>query len=194
MGYLGEQTITERFGMVCPDAEVLVRDELPDLELEQHLLGGDYDFALLTNPVNPDLMAVPLVNDYQFFWVNRANRLAGLDQIRTADLNGQTVMTVGDGFRSSGRFAQLCDEANVSVNVRFSCEMIRVYEAARAGRALGLTCRNHVEATSDSTKTVGIPYKDLPWGFSLCYRRDLELDDVRLAFLDYMRTLRRAYD
>lgn len=71
--------------------------------------------------------------------------------------------------------------------------MMRVYECARAGMGLGLTCRNHVEATAESTKTVGLPLRALPWGFSLCYRRGHVPTPAEVTFVDFMRTLNRSY-
>jgi DNA-binding transcriptional LysR family regulator len=193
LGYLGENIIDQYNRR--SDAQVLLTDELPDMVCEQHLLQGDYDVCLTTSPVSdPGIIAVPIVRDYQFFWVNRRNPLSGLDRIEPRDLDGQTVCTLREDYKSTPIFLRLCDEAGVKVRMDYTTEMINVYEHARAGRAIGLTCRNHVLATIDSQQTVGVPLKSLPWGIVACRRRDAIPSPATLGFIDYLRTLSRKYD
>ena len=192
IGYLGEDAI-DRFNASDADCQVLLSDEMPDTECERRLVAGEYDYALLINPVDRDLVSVPIVDDYQFVWVNRRSTLAEKDAIDLVDLEGQTVITMSDDYRNTGRFISLCQTAGVNVDLRFTGEMIRVYELVRAGRGLGLTCRNHIEATADSSMTVGLPLKALSWGFSLCWTRDHVPSEAAVSFLNYMRGLRKTY-
>ena len=192
LGYLGEEAI-ERFNDGDHGCQVMITDELPDQECERRLNDGDCDFALLIDPVDAGFMRVQIVDDYQFFWVNRRCKIAEKSQLSMADLDGQTVITMGDDYRNTGRFMDLAHRAGVRVDMRFTGEMIRVYELARAGRGLGLTCRNHIEATADSQVTVGIPIKELSWGFSLCYRRDYAPREAEASFIEYMRGLRKVW-
>ena len=192
LGYLGEDAI-DRFNSSGADCQVLLSDEMPDAECERRLMAGEYDYALLINPVDRDLVSVPIVDDYQFVWVNRHSALAGKTAVDPADLEGETVITMSDDYRNTGRFISLCQTEGVSVDLQFTGEMIRVYELARAGRGLGLTCRNHIEATADSSMTVGLPLKSLSWGFSLCCTRDYVPSEAAVTFLNYMRGLRRTY-
>ena len=192
LGYLGEgvfSKIDEQAG-----CKVFVSEELPDSECEQRLVQGEYDYALLVNPPDPALASIPIVEDYQFVWVNRADPLARREQVELADLDGRTIYSLNDEYRNTGRLLQLCAEAGAKPTFRFTSEMIRVYECARAGMGLGLTCRNHVEATAESQKTVGLPLKALPWGFSLCYRRGHVPTDAEARFMDCMRALRRKFE
>lgn len=191
LGYLGEgvfHAFNEEQG-----CEVFVSDELPDSACEARLVAGEYDYALLTDPPDPTLARVGVVEDYQFVWVSTDDPLAKKAEVTLADLDGRTIYTVNDGYRNTGLLMQLCAQTGSKPTFRFTSEMIRVYECARAGMGLGLTCRNHVEATSESRKAVGLPLKALPWGFSLCYRRDHVPTPAEARFIDYVRSLRRSY-
>ena len=66
LGYLGEDVI-ETFNRNSANCQVVACEELPDVECARHLAEGDYNFALLVNPVSEAFEATPLVDDYQFF-------------------------------------------------------------------------------------------------------------------------------
>ncbi len=191
LGYLGEGAF-EEFNR-SQDCQVFVSEELPDSECEARLVQGEYDYALLVNPPDASLQALSVVEDYQFVWVNRADPLARKEEVGLDDLDGRTIYTLNDDYRNTGLLLKMCTEAGSRPVFRFTSEMIRVYECARAGMGLGLTCRNHVEATAESQATVGLPLKALPWGFSLCYRRDHVPTPAEARFMDYVRRLRRSY-
>lgn len=192
LGYLGEEVI-ENFNRNCSSCQVLACEELPDVECARHLAEGDYDYALLVDPVSDAFEATTLVEDYQFFWVNASDPLARKGVIHLSDLQGRTILTMGDDYQNTSLLVQMLAQAHVDCDVRFTGEMIRVYEYARAGKALGLTCRNHIEATAESSKTVGVPIKELPWGFSICSRQGVVPTEAQQWFLTYMRSLRRSY-
>lgn len=200
LGYLGGGLVTRYNASPSgsdkahPQPQVLVSDELPDLECERRLIDGEYDLCLMTNPVdNPEIIAVRIVEDYQFLWVSRRNPLSRRESLEPADLDGQTVVMVNDGYKGTRAMIALASQTGARVTFKYTGEMMRVYETARSGKALGLTCRNHVEATSDSSATVGVPFKALPWGISTCYRRDASLSEAQAAFLDYLRSFSRSY-
>ncbi len=192
LGYLGEDAI-DTFNRNSANCQVVACEELPDVECARHLAEGDYTFALLVNPVAETFQSVSLVDDYQFFWVNRADPLARREEITLDDLRGRTVLMMGDDYQNTGLLIQMLAQRHIDCDVRFTGEMIRVYEYARANRALGLTCRNHIEATAESQVTVGVPIKEVPWGFSICWRADTVPTEAQQWFLSYMRTLRRTY-
>lgn len=192
LGYLGEDKITH-FNESNGRSKVVVEEELPDFLCEQNMLEGKYDFVLITNPVeHHDLIAFSLCEDYQFCWVSKDDALADRPEISVHDFDGRATMTVGEGYKGTAVFLSLCAVANVSPEIRYSSEMMRIYEFARTGSGIGLTCRNHVDCTP-STNVVGIPFKDLPWGFSICYKKDRILSESDVSFLNYMRSLRRVY-
>lgn len=192
LGYLGERAIDE-FNETADGVQVVVSAEEPDLQCERGLAAKTYDLALLVNPPSREFVSIPIVDDYQFFWVGKGNRLSRQAEIRLEDLEGQTVATVDDGFRSTDALLRLMEGRGVHANVVFTGEMMRIYEFARSGRALGLTCRNHIEATAESSKTVGLPFRDLLWGFSLCYRRDHALTEGEALFVDHLRGKRKVF-
>ena len=157
------------------------------------MVDGECDFALLINPPDKSLVAMPLVEDYQFVWVSREDELAQKAEVTLEDLDGRTIYSPNDDYRNTGLLMQLCADASSHPTFRFTSEIMRVYECARAGMGLGLTCRNHVEATAESLKTVGLPLRALPWGFSLCRRRNHVPSAAEASFTDYMRSPRRTY-
>lgn len=192
LGYLGEGII-EGFNEGDLGTQVLVTGEMPDLRCERALIAGECELALLVDPPSDDFVAIPIVRDYQFFWVHVRNPLSYHNEIVLEDLKNKSIAMVGDEFKNTNRLMGLLTEHGVPVHFHFTGEMMRVYEMARAGVALGLTCRNHVEATAESTRTVGVPFKALPWGFSLCHRRDHALTESEACFVDYLRGKRRVY-
>ena len=157
------------------------------------LARGEYDYALLVDPPDASLASIPMVDDYQFVWMRRSDPLARAREVTPRDLDGRTIYTLNDEYRNTSLLVQLCAEAGARPTFRFTSEMIRVYECARAGMGLGITCRNHVEATAESQTTVGLPLKALPWRFSLCYRRDHVPTPTEARFMDYVRAHRKVF-
>lgn len=191
LGYLGEG-VFNAFNKE-KNCQVYVSDELPDSECETRLVQGDYDYALLVNPPDPSLASISIVEDHQFLWINRTDPLAQAKEVTLRDLDGRTIYSLNEDYRNTGQLLQLCSQVGARPTFRFTSEMMRVYECARAGMGLGLTCRNHIEATAESSVTVGLPLRALPWGFSLCYRRGHVPTATEVTFMDYMRTLKRSY-
>ena len=192
LGYLGEGVIAS-FNEQHDDVRVVVEEELPDYSCERNMAEGKYDFALITNPVECLGFATDsLCEDYQFCWVNRDDELASHDELTLADLAGRTIVTVGEGYKGTSRFLELCSQFGVFPRVVYASEMMGVYESVRTGKAVGLSCRNHVER-APSSSVVGLPLKCLSWGFSICYRRDRVLSYSDHLFLAYMRECRRTY-
>lgn len=192
MGYLGEG-VFDAFNN-SSDCQVLVSEELPDNECDRRLVAGDYDYALLVNDPDPSLASIPVVNDYQFVWVNGADPLAGRPEVRLEDLDGRTLYMLNDDYRNTSLLLKLCSQAGVRPNVKFTCEMIRVYESACANQGMGLTCRNHAEATCGAGLTVALPLRALPWGFSLCWRREHVASAAESRFVDFVRSLQMTYE
>ena len=191
LGYLGEG-VFEEFNR-RENCQVFVSEELPDSECEARLARGEYDYALLVDPPDASLASIPMVDDYQFVWMRRSDPLAHAREVTPRDLDGRTIYTLNDEYRNTSLLVQLCAEAGARPTFRFTSEMIRVYECARAGMGLGITCRNHVEATAESQTTVGLPLKALPWRFSLCYRRDHVPTPTEARFMDYVRAHRKVF-
>lgn len=191
LGYLGDDIIA-RFNAAHAGASVFV-EELPDYQCERNMLEGKYDYALVINPIDhPDLIAWNLCSDYQFCWVKNDDALACRSELSMEDLDGRSIMTVGEGYKNTSALLELCATASVHPCIKYSSEMMRIYEFARSGEGIGITCRNHVERTP-SNAVVGIPLRCLPWGFSICHKRGRVPLDVDTAFVSFMKTLRRTY-
>lgn len=192
IGYLGEDFL-DPFDSVT-GCRVLVSEELPDVECTNRLVAGEYDIALLTTPPACGCLCTEIVRDHHFLWINNRDPLSRKPEVRLEDLDGRAVAAMNESYHYTSLFLDRCNEAGVRPKMIFSGEMIRVYELARLGRAIGITCRNHVEATSDSSRTVGIPFRDLPWGIYACWSAKYPMGETTSSFLEFMRGLQRSYD
>lgn len=191
LGYLGEGVI-EQFTDLHAGLNIEV-EELPDFSCERNMVEGKYDFALITNPVNHEsLTVIPLCEDFQFCWVNRDDPLSSQAELAISDLDGRTVMTVGEGYKGTSLFTSLCEAAGVSPDIRRSSEMMRIYEFVRTGGGIGLTCRNHVDHTPSSA-VIGVPLKSLTWGYSLCYAKNRALSGMDKEFIAHLRACTRSH-
>ena len=195
LGYLGEGVI-EEFNNRATDAHALVVCESTDGEVCRQLMESDVDIAILASKPDGSVRSSELVRDDYFIWANEKSRLSRLERISMADLEGETLALFDLEPKLSDPFVLAATKAGV--RLMFVGELIRVFELAHEGRALGLTCRNHVDATR-GTGVVGVPFDFLDLTYYLCYRLDRSLspaDDEFLRFLEGYRTVRgrRVYE
>lgn len=159
--------------------------------LSRSLLEGEVDFAVMRRPPQPGVIAVPVVRDTMFFWVNRTNPLSRKELLTPADLVGQKLaaMRFGDDDQEALiRFTQMA----LGSQIVFFDEMIDVFEEALSGRMLGFTTRQHVERIPISTLTA-VPYTELRLEYFLCYNANRVISDTDAAFIDFMRDKARFY-
>lgn len=196
IGYLGsgffDSFNEERLGGDGPGAQVLVSAEVPDDELQAALLRGDYDFALALNPASDDLVKLQVVDDYSFFWVRDGDPLAGRKALSVDDLAGRRVIAYEITYGGYNPLVRLLAKSSIGVRPTFTGEMMLVYEQALRGRAVGLTARNHVEAT-EGTGVVGVPFPELPISYYLCWRSGRELTGDEQRLVGYIRSRRKIY-
>lgn len=193
LGYLSRSALDE-FNESHTDAHVTLTEETTDYECEQRLMDGRYDFALLTEPVDKThLVCIPICRDHQFCWVNIDNPLSRKKTMTVEDLVGQNVMTVGDDYKGTSLLKKLCAETEGEITFHYSSEMIQIFKHALHDEGIGITCRNHV-ADMESDKVVGIPFRCLPWGVSLCHVRDKELTAAETTFVEHMESRTLFYD
>lgn len=165
-----------------------------EANLANALLLGDVDFAILRHPPGKGAMAIPIVRDHMFFWVAQTNPLAQKRILDPTDLRGQrlAILQFDDSDGDRDAMKRLLKDAGPEANVVFFDEMIEVFEEALAGRALGLTTRQHVKAIPVGSLTA-VPYSALPLEHFLCYgssRRITQTDD---AFISFMRSHAKLY-
>lgn len=193
LGYFGEDELLA-FNDACGPGHIVVVEEVPDRLCESNLVEGKYDFALITNPIgSPELTRLNLCKDYQFIWVNNGHPLADKHELTLADIAGEAVMTMDRAYKNTEVFERLCAQEDIDISVSYTGEMMRIYEFARTGKGLGLTCRNHGE-NIESSAVVCLPFKCLNWGYSLCYQKSRLLSQADGAFIDFMLGKRRVFD
>lgn len=189
LGYLGESVI-EDFNNRAGGAHALVVCESTDGEVCCRLMEGDVDIAILASKPDGAVRSSELVRDDYFIWANEKSRLSRLERISMADLEGETLALFDLEPKLSDPFVLAATKAGV--RLAFVGELIRVFELAHEGRALGLTCRNHVDATR-GTGVVGVPFDFPNLTYYLCHRLDRDFspdDEAFLRFMEGHRTLR----
>ena len=162
-----------------------VDSEIPEEQLQESLLTGNHDFGVLLNVTSGDLMRIHLVSDFSFIWVRHDDPLANKNMIDLDDLDGRTVYAFDYDANGYGPMLQSLTSQHVRLDLRFIGEMMRVFEYAYSGKAVGLTTRQHVEAVQ-GTGVVGVPFARLPVDYYLCYQRDRALSDGDRRLIDYM--------
>ncbi len=175
------------FDKHVPGAYVEFLGELPDIICEERLMDGTADFAVVVDPCEgaDQMRSVMLSRDCHYVWVSRDDPLSTKESLSVEDLEGRSIMTVGADYHAPCRLLDLVHDRGVHANVRFTSEMIKVYEYALSGEGMGLTGRSHVNAIGSSRLT-GIPFPELPVSFSLYWRADNELSCQARQFVDYM--------
>ena len=164
LGYLGEGLIDE-FNDSCVDAQALVAYESTNSDVLCRLRNGECDVAVVAEkPKDSEVRSSELVRDSYFLWVSNKNALSHRSYLSMEDLAGQTLAVFDLEADLTEPFVLAAQASGVEVNVRFVGEVMRAFELAHENRAVGLTCRNHVEATR-GTDVVGIPFD----GFALTY-------------------------
>ena len=175
------------FDELAHGAYVEFLGELPDIICEERLLDGTADFAVVVDPCEDAgrMHRIPLARDCHYVWVGRDDPLATKESLSVEDLEGRSIMTVGADYHAPCHLLDLVHDRGVHASVKFTSEMIKVYEYALSGEGLGLTGRSHVDAIG-SSRLAGIPFPELPVSFSLYWRADDELSDQARQFVDYM--------
>ena len=186
LGYLGENVI-EDFNNQAFDAHALVVCESTDGEVCNQLMEGDVDIAILATKPEGAVHSCELVRDDYFIWANEKSRLSRLERISMGDLAGETLALFDLEPKLSDPFVLAATKAGV--RLQFVGELIRVFELVHEGKGLGLTCRNHVDATR-GTGVVGVPFDFFDLTYYLCYKLDRKLSPADEAFLRFMEGYR----
>ena len=109
-----------------------------------------------------------------------------------SDLAGQVLAVFDLEPDLTEPFVLATRASGLDVGIRFVGEIMRVFELAHENRAVGLTCRNHVEATR-GTDVVGIPFDLFPLTYYLCRRVDLHVSPVVESFEQFMNERKTRY-
>ncbi len=192
LGYLGEGLIDE-FNDSCADAQALVACESTNSDVLRRLRDGECDVAVIAEkPESGKVQSNELVRDSYFLWVSEKNALSRRDRLSMEDLAGQTLAVFDLEANLTEPFVLAAQGSGVGVNVRFIGEIMRAFELAHENRAVGLTCRNHVEATR-GTDVVGIPFDGFALTYYLCRPMNVPVSPAVEAFIRFMDRHKTRY-
>lgn len=175
-------------------AQVEISRNVVDFDCENSLYQRTCDFALLNNPIDHTLfLSIPLFKDMMQLVVRNDHPLAGRELLGIEDLAGLTIAHVTPREYRTSRvdeqkiFAEVDDVTFLHMN-----EMIGVLECVMKGAAAGLMPRPHSQLFG-AERLVGIPVKQLEWGFGVAYRSDRVLTPQDQEFLDFLRQYQQFY-
>lgn len=160
---------------------------LPDIECEESLRNGWYDFALINEPIDREQFAsIPLYRDCMFAWVPVDNALSTKENLTSKDLSGQQLVELDLDYVQSHNTEQVLRENANGYDILHVDEMIQILgHTIRNGR-IGLTVRPHAETVLDP-RVRALPITDITWGFALCWSTGRILTDGDLALIDWFR-------
>lgn len=168
-------------------AHVDILRTMVDHDCESCLVDRICDFALLNDPVDHrTLLSVPLHKDTMFLWVASDSPLGGKDVVTSADLQGMDLVCLAPNeYVTSRNFVNRLSSPPLSCTFHHADEMIEVLELSMKRGIPAVTVRSHVGAFRHEGY-VGIPIKDMVWGFSIAYRQDRILSSWDEEFLSFI--------
>lgn len=185
VGYIGEWTLATAAeqGLV---PEVMACEEHGESELEAMLLNGAYGLAVLSFPSSPVLVRHLFSSAPYYIWARRQDPLAQKESVGPGDLDGRRVAVLGSDERWAGPLAARIESMGEGVELVPLYELMRIYEYACSGKAIGLTTRNHVVALGGGP-VAAVPIQGMSHRYYLCHRSDHALSEGEsrlLAFLE----------
>lgn len=186
--------LTERFATHTKlGSKLSTVKSVVDNECASGLRNGAWDFALLNAPIDlTSFAAVPLHKDYMHLWAPADSRFAEASSVTLDDLRGCSIVCLTpDEYVTSATYVDRL-KGELECNVTTTDEMISVLELALSQGILGIVPRVHAEAFSLADR-VSIPITDIPWGVSLCWRRNRNLSPQDEEFIQFMRRFEKFY-
>ncbi|MCV2886968.1 hydrogen peroxide-inducible genes activator [Ruegeria aquimaris] len=102
-----------------PGLKLAIRDGAPR-ELVEDLAAGRYDLILTQLPVGrDDIRVAPLFREPLHVALDPAHRLAGVTQVRQADLAGEVMLSLSSGYALHRQVQALCDSAGARLSTEF---------------------------------------------------------------------------
>lgn len=183
----------EAFNEQRPEGALVetVRTLLDD-DCEREILNKTADFGLLNNPIDHSVFAsVPIHQDTMFLWMHESDPLASRESITSADFAGKTISLLASReFKTSRGIEQTLTEAPNNCTILHTDEVVETLEVAMREHVYALTVRTHAQAFKNEGY-VGIPVRDMTWGFSVAYRNDRILSNQDEAFLEFVQQYRQ---
>ena len=161
-------------------------DLMPDYLGIQEVISGKYDYGLLPRPIDhPDLAEVPIYSDCLFAWVPDTNPLYGNETIANDDLADFQLIFPSNDPEWANLFSEFVRRSIPRARLKAVDEMFMALRCAAQGEGIGITTRACVDPI-EMRGIRGIPLIDMPWGFSLCFRKDRALAPADHEFIAFM--------
>ena len=184
----GVLTLTEYERMAAESTSVHLKgiDLMPDYLGIQEVISGKYDYGLLPHPIDhPDLAEVPIYSDCLFAWVPDTNPLYGNETIANDDLADFQLIFPSNDPEWANLFSEFVRRSIPRARLKAVDEMFMALRCAAQGEGIGITTRACVDPI-EMRGIRGIPLIDMPWGFSLCFRKDRALTPADHEFIAFM--------
>lgn len=144
--------------------------EYPDFVCDEMLLKDECNLAFTVGPFNTLFQTTVLYEDIHFLWVPTKHSLSNKKECLIRDLEGETLISVGNEFKGYHGLQSLLDEQHIHLKQsRTSSEMILIERMVHEGIGLGLTVRHKANIFDFDTEVVAIPLPELPWKFGLSH-------------------------
>ncbi len=189
MGFLGEG-FTAAFRKMLPNVELRI-DEMQDLHCDEALASGAVNLALTVNPYNPTFVTQRMYLCDRWVWVNTADKLARLDTISFADMNGRHIGVMGPAFKTHLVVKDLAEAGHIAPDsIDCFSEMFWLSQYAHKPGRIAVSAQHVVNLPlfAQDGCIVAKPFAGFPWGFGVSWRRGHTLNTWENAFVDHCAT------
>ena len=165
-----------------------------DDDCEQSLLDKTSDFALLNDPIDHSVFSsIPLHKDMMFLWMKKDDELAAKEILSIDDLKGKTISCLASReFKTSRGIESILARAPYNCTILYTDEVVETLEVAMQRHAYALTVRTHAQAFHHEGY-LGIPVRDITWGFGVAWRTDRILSPQDEELLSFLRGYQKFY-
>lgn len=165
-----------------------------DDDCEQSLLDKTSDFALLNDPIDHSVFSsIPLHKDMMFLWMKKDDALAAKDFLTMDDLTGKTISCLASReFKTSRGIESILAKPPYNCTILHTDEVVETLEVAMQRHAYALTVRTHAQAFRHEGY-LGIPIRNITWGFGAVWRTDRVLNPQDEEFLSFLKGYQKFY-
>lgn len=186
LGLLGMDLVSS-FRRVNPDVDV-VCDDLPDLRVEETVLGGEDSLGITELPTPDGLETIPLASCERYVWVNAGDPLARKSAVEASDLAGREVALVGQSFKNYGLLVDTLARGQIRpAELVTSSEMVWLHHFAKSGQGVAFTAQTVIPLYEDDRDVVALPFVGMPYEVGVSWARGHELTDAERAFVHACR-------
>lgn len=165
-----------------------------DYDCDQSLMDKTSDFAFLNDPIDHSVFSsIPIHKDTMFLWMKNDDELARKSELCMDDLKGKTISCLASReFKTSKTFESILADEPYNCTILHTDEVVETLEVAMEKHTYALTVRTHAQAFKNEGY-IGIPVKDITWGFGVAWRTDRTLSPQDEEFLVFLKQYQKFY-